>query len=113
VHPEEVGLRAQGEHEVIEVEVQRDPAQVAGAVHPLRGQINRPHVGLDKLHSLEHPANGVHDVARVQVAGRYFVQHWREQQEVVAAHQRHFDVRAASECLVESKRRVHAAEAAA
>ena len=65
LHPEKVRLRAQGEHEVIIVEVQRDWAQAAGAVHPLRGQVNRPHVGLDKLHPLEHPANRVHDVARV------------------------------------------------
>src|SRR5258705_9696211 len=38
LHPEKVGLRAHGEPEVIIVEVQR--ARVAGAVHPLRGQVN-------------------------------------------------------------------------
>ena len=67
LHPEKVGLRAQGEHEVIVVEVQRERerAQVAGAVHSLRGQVDGPRDGLDKLHPLEHPANGVHDVARV------------------------------------------------
>ena len=41
------------------------------------------------------------------------MQHWRKQQEVVAANQRHFDVGASSECLVESKRRVHPTEATA
>ena len=38
LQPEKVRLRTQGEHEVIIVEVQRNWAQVAGAVHPLRGQ---------------------------------------------------------------------------
>src|SRR5882724_3748187 len=56
LQPEKVSLRTQGEHEVIIVEVERNWAQAAGAMHPLRGQVNRPHVGLDKLHPLEHPA---------------------------------------------------------
>src|SRR6266850_5288667 len=48
---------------MVVVKIQRERAQVAAAMHLLRSQVNGPHAGLDEVHTLEQPANGVHDVA--------------------------------------------------
>jgi hypothetical protein len=78
-----------------------------------RVKIDSLHVGFDNLHVTKNAPERIYDVVWRKIAGGYFVQHRREQNEVLAANQRDLDVVATGQRLVEMLRCVKSAESAA
>ena len=70
-------------------------------------------IGFDKLHVTKNAPERIHDVARRKITGGNFVKHRREQDKILAADQRHFDVRSPRQMPVEILRRVQPGESAA
>src|SRR5215813_8549642 len=74
------------------------------------GKIDRFDFAGKKAYSPEHLANGVHDGGKVKIAGRHFVQHGREEKEVLAIDDRDFDVWVVRQSLFEFHRRIQTGE---
>ena len=70
-------------------------------------------IGFDELHVTKNAPERVHDVARRKIAGSNFMKHRREENEILAADQRNFDIVATGQRLVEILRCVKSAESAA
>lgn len=64
------------------------------------GQVNHLHVAIKELHAPQL-AHGIHDIGHVQIAGRHFVQHRREQEKVLAVDERDFHVRVTGQRLLQ------------
>jgi hypothetical protein len=90
---------------MIELELKLEPRYSTDAANAPRGQVNCLHLGLDKLHMMKDPTKRINNVPRIKISRGDFVQHGREQNEVLAADQRHFHVRAASQRFVQVHRR--------
>src|SRR5215831_11552489 len=68
------------------------------------------HVAAEKVHAANHFADRINDVGQIQIARRDFVQHWREQEKVLAIYDRHFKPRIVA--LLEFQRSIKSAKAA-
>jgi hypothetical protein len=110
---ERVGLGPHGDEQVIELEIALESFHAADATHRAHVHVNTVHLGLDKSHVTKNASYRIDNVARVKLARRHFVQHRSEQHEILAAHERHVDIRAARESLVEIHGRAEPCEAAA
>jgi hypothetical protein len=81
--------------------------------HFFPGKIDRFNFAFEEICSLEHLPKGVHDRGKVQIACRNFVQHGREEEEVLAVHQGDFHAGIPGHGLLEFHRRIQTGEAAA
>ena len=52
--------------------------------HPFCLNIDGVHVTGKEIHPFQKLAYRIHDIAKIEVAGRHFVEHGREQKKVVA-----------------------------
>ena len=66
-----------------------------------RVKIDIPDIGFDELHVMKNAPERIYDVAWRKIAGGYFVQHRREQNEILAADQCCLHVRPASQLFVQ------------
>src|SRR5215831_1117664 len=64
-------------------------------------EINRPNIGLKKLHVTKNSSKRIDDVARIKISRCDFVQHRRKQNEILVTDQRHLYVRSTREPFVE------------
>jgi hypothetical protein len=110
---ERVGLGTQGDEQVIELEIALESFHAADATHRARVHVDTVHLGLDKCHVTKNASYRIDNVARVKLTRRHFVQHRSEQDEILAAHERHVDIRTARESLVEIHGRAEPCETAA
>jgi len=112
---EEVGDRAETEHEMIEFQlvIVTLPFETVRHDDELSIEVDRFDVAIEKANALEHLAHRIHDVRDVEIARGHFVQHGREQKEILFIHERHFDVRIAGQGLIEMQRSIESAKAAA
>ncbi|GEM_PF-4279774 len=76
-------------------------------------QIDLLHVAVEEPHALEHLANRIDDMRHVKIARRHFVQHRREQSEVLFIDQRNLDVRISREGFFQMQSRIQAAKTTA
>src|SRR5262249_29135296 len=60
---------------------------------PLLFEINLIHFPCQEVHMAQHFADRVHDCREIQIAGRNFVEHWREQKKVLTIDECDFDRR--------------------
>src|SRR6266704_2590603 len=79
--------------------------------HALLFDIDLVYVAAKKIDVADHLADGIDDVGQVQIAGRDFVQHRREQKKVFTVYDRNFKARILPSFKFE--RGVKSAEAAA
>src|SRR5216684_1021872 len=86
---------------MIELELKREPRHPTKAVDAPCGQIDRLDLGLDKPYVTKNATDWIDDVAGIKVARSYFVQHWREENEVLAVDQDNFCIPAASQRFVQ------------
>ena len=84
---------------MIELELKLEPRYSTQAANAPRRQVNCLHLGLDKLHVMKDPTDRIDNVARIKISRGDFVQHWREQNEVLAVDKRHFGIGTASQRL--------------
>ena len=76
-------------------------------------EVNAFHVTLKELYMFKKLADGIDDVRHVQVAGRDFVKHGREEKKVVVVHECNLDVRISSDRPFQLKSGVQTPKAAA
>src|ERR1700746_2188765 len=60
---------------------------------PLLFEINLVHFPSQEIHTAQHFADRIHNCREIQIAGRDFVKHWREQKKVLTIDKRDFDRR--------------------
>ena len=77
-----------------------------------RSKIDILHVGFDHVDVTQNPPERIHDVDRRKIASGDFVQHRREENEILPRDQRHFDVPPPRQMLVEIFRCVEAGKPA-
>ena len=111
--PEEIGGAAERDHQLIVREVVDMGFLRVSHAHGLAGEIHRLHFSVKKIDVPQHFADGIHDVCEIDVAGRDLVQHWREENEVLPAHQRHLKIAAASGSFIQFEGRIQTAKSAA
>jgi hypothetical protein len=75
-------------------------------------QIDSLDVAIEKMCPAQQLAHRIDDVRQVQIASRYFMQHRREQKEVLAIDEREFNIRVATKLLLKMQGRIETAEAA-
>src|SRR5215468_7322913 len=75
-------------------------------------QIDCLYISFEEIHLSEKLADRVHDICEIQIAGRDLMQHWSEQEEVLAIHERNFHIRMVCQPLLEFKRGIEAAKSA-
>jgi hypothetical protein len=95
---------------MIELELKLEPRYSTDASDTPRRKINSLDFGLDKLYVTKDTTNRINNVSWIKVPRGYLVQHRREQNEVLPADQRHFDVLAASQRFIQVHRRAQAGE---
>src|SRR5262245_44808271 len=95
---------------MIKLEIQLALCYASSASDYSAGQINCAYIGFNNRHMTENAAERIHDVGRIKISGCDFVQHRREQNEVLATDQCHLYVRSPSESFVEVYRRVKPGE---
>ncbi|MFN8643862.1 MAG: hypothetical protein U0802_20205 [Candidatus Binatia bacterium] len=111
---EEVGHRAEGEHQMVVRQAMRMPGlDAVGDGHHPRAQVDVQHLSVEERGAAEQLADRVDDVGEIEVGGRHLVQHRREEEEVVLVDQRDLDGRVAAEEPFELHHRVDPAEPAA
>src|SRR5229473_4833986 len=98
---------------MIELELKREPRHPTKAVDAPCGQIDRLDLGLDKPYVTKNATDWIDDVAGIKVARGDFVQHWREQNEVLAVDQDNFCIPAASQRFVQIHSRAQSGKSAA
>ena len=69
--------------------------------HQLLLEVNRLNFSREKADTFQKLSYGVHDVGQVKIAGCYLVKHGGEQEEVVAVHQRDFNIGIAGEGVIQ------------
>ena len=110
---EEVRHRAERDHQMV---VRQLVGVRIGAVRHDDGasrEVDALDVAVEELHARQELADGIHDVGDVEVARGDLVQHRREEEKIVAAHDRHLHAAVAAEPPLQLERGVDAAEAAA
>src|SRR5215470_936760 len=78
-----VGDGAQAENQKVKFEGVRMGIEAMGNNDPLSFEINLIHFACQEVHAAQHFADGIHNCREVQIAGRDFVKHWREQEKVL------------------------------
>src|SRR5882724_712064 len=97
---------------MVELEFDCDLRNTADASDPPRCKVNRLNFRLNKLYVPKDATHWIDDVAWVKIARGDLVEHRREQNEVLAADQRHFSFGAASKRFVQVHRRAQPCEPA-
>ncbi len=110
---EEVGLRTKREQQMIELELKLSAVKSMHASNFARAEIDILHVGFDHVDVAQNPAQRIHDVARRKIARRDFMQHRREENEILPRDQGHFHVRPSRQMLVQIFCRVEPGKSAA
>src|SRR6266513_4086452 len=90
---------------MVELELKLEPSYSPQAANAPRGQVNCLHLGLDKLHMTKDATDRIDNVARIKISRGDFVQHRREQNEVLTIDKPDLYVRTPSDRLVEVHRR--------
>src|SRR5262245_37382873 len=70
-------------------------------------------LAVEEVNLLQQFSHGTHDVGDVEIAGRDFMEHRREQEEVFFVHECDFGVETALKSFIQFQRAIHAAEPAA
>src|SRR5215469_11361669 len=88
-----VGVRdgPQSENQKIKFEGVRMMIEPMRNNDPLLFEINLVHFSGQEVHTAQHFANGIYDGCEIQIAGRDFVKHGREQEKVLAIDESDFD----------------------
>ena len=107
---EEICLRTEREQQMIELELKLSAVEPMHASNFSRAKIDIFHVGFDHVDVAQNPPQRIHNVARRKIARRDFMQHRREENEILPRDQRHFDVRPPRQMLVEIFCRVEPGE---
>jgi hypothetical protein len=74
-------------------------------------QVDRPNLTFKESYVPQHLANRIDDMGYIEVACRYFVKHWREQEEIFLTDQCDFE--SGITAFLELKRRVETTETTA
>src|ERR1700747_209371 len=90
-----IGVRdgPQAENQKIKLEGVRMMIEAMGNNDPLLLEINLIHFPRQEVHMAQHFADRIHNCREIQIAGRDFVKHWREQKKVLAIDECDFDRR--------------------
>src|SRR6266403_255146 len=97
---------------MIELEVKIEPRHTTQASDTPPRKINCLDFGLDKLHVTKNATEWIDDIAGIKVARGDLVQHWREQNEILATDQHHFDLLVASQRFIQVHRCAQPGESA-
>src|SRR5215469_6158498 len=65
--------------------------EAMGNDDPLSFEINLVYFPRKEVHMAQHFADRIHNCGEIQIAGRDFVKHWREQKKVLTIDKRDFD----------------------
>src|SRR5215831_13569906 len=98
---------------MIKFELERQAVQTTCAKQSPHFKIHCSHLGFENLDVMKNASERISDVTGMQISGCDFVQHRREQNKVLAADQRYFNIRPASQVFIEILCRVQSCEAAA
>ena len=98
---------------MIEVELELSALESMNAPNFSRVKIDILHVGFDHVDVAQNAPQRIHNVAGRKIARRDFMQHRREENEILPRDQRYFDVRPPRQMLVEIFCRVEPGESAA
>ena len=98
---------------MIELELELGAFESMNAANFPRAKIDILHVGFDHVDVAQNPAQRIHNVARRKIARRDFMQHRREENEILPRDQRYFDIRPTRQMLVQIFCRVEPGKSAA
>lgn len=110
---EEIGDRAQANDEVIVRQLVVMMIESVRDAYQLRSQIYGFNLSRKKTDAPEELSHGIHNIRQVQIAGRHFVQHRGEQEEVVPVHQSDLTTRITGQSVVQMNGGVKPGKAAA
>src|SRR6266478_1896341 len=83
----------QAKNQKIKFEGVRMMIEAMGNNDPFLPEINLIHFPCQEVHAAQHFADRIHNCREIQIAGRDFVKHWREQKKVLTIDKCDFDRR--------------------
>ena len=98
---------------MIELELELAAIEPVHAANLSRAKIDILHVSLDDVDMAQNATDRVYDIARRKIAGRDFVQHRREENEILPRDQGYFDILPSRQMLVQIFRRIKSGESTA